>query len=221
MKTVKRKYFIPLFFLLLLPEINIAKANTNFYTSVKKLSLFLASNEYLLTKTKMSEAERMDLILKKSLEFTGSISEALLVATFSTIPFKYFPFVTPVFKLHFKIPMPVGPLKIFDKKIDNLPSRLFFDSPHSKHGDVDKLGHFFANAFLVYNFNCYEISNFMGILIELFEKNFKVNGFVDTRDLRINALGAMFGKALRRNKQIKPSEFLKVYNLLFFKINLF
>ncbi len=196
-----------------------AQNNYDIFDSVKKLSNYLASDEFSTTKSELSDPQRMDLIFSKAVSLTPDFSEALLVATFSTIPFKSFPFVTPVFKMRFDIPLPVGPLETFTKKIDNLPNRLFFDSPRNRHGDVDKLAHFFANAFLVYNFNCYGISDALGRFVELFERNFKVNGFVDTKDLTINHLGALFGKALRKNPDVKPSAFLKVYNLLF--LNLF
>ncbi len=210
---------ILLLFTLLLTN-SFAQRDYSFFGAVKNLSLYLTSKEFTDTRGKLSDPQRMDSIFKQALKLTPSVSEALLVATFATLPFKHFPFVTPVFKTRINIPLPVGPLKIFDKKITFLPSRLFFDSPQTKSGDVDKLAHYFANAFLVYNFNRYEISDFMGILIELFEKNFKVHGFIDAKDLTINHLGAIFGKALRQNKNVLPSDFLVLYNLLFFQLNL-
>ena len=221
MKNLILKYFFSLSIIFTLSISVYAQNNYDFFKSVKQLSIYLASEDFASTKGKLSDPERMNLIFRKAESITPSVSEALLVAAFSTIPFKHFPFVTPILKLRFNIPLPVGPLNIFKKKINTLPARLFFDSPKSKFGDVDKLAHFFANAFLVYNFNCYKISDFMGILIELFEKNFKVHGFVDTKDLTINHLGALFGKALHNNKNARPSEFLSIYNLLFLTINLF
>jgi hypothetical protein len=221
MKTKKSIFFIAILYLTVTQTIIVAKDKYDFFTAVKELSQYLASENFRRTKGKLNDLERTNLIFEKAKELTPSISEALLVSTFATIPSPRFPLITPFFKIRINIPIPVGPLKIFRKKLKALPNNFFLDSPRSKFGDVDKLAHFFANAFLVYNLKCYNISNFMGILIELFENNFKMNGFVDSRDLRVNHLGALFGKALSKKANAKPSDFLGLYNFLFFKTILF
>lgn len=193
----------------------------NFFLNVARLSKYLASEEFLKAKENITDNQAVNLIYLKSLSYSGSISEALLTATFATLPFKYFPLVLPLTKLKISIPLPVGPLNLFNKKISQLPSHLFFDSPKSKRGDVDKLAHFFANAFLVYNLHCTGLSNFLGMFVEIFERNFKVNGFVDRRDLFTNKLGAFFGATLIKNKFALPSDFFVIYDLNYLKLNPF
>ncbi len=195
------------------------KPSNDFFSNVALLSKYLASKDFLQQRKNLPDIKAVDLIYKKSLELTGSISEALLTATFSTLPFKFFPLILPLSKLRINVPLPVGPLILFKKKIRRLPSHFFFDSPKTPTGDVDKLAHFFANAFLVYNLRCLGLSNFFGLLVELFERNLKVNGFVDQRDLMVNKLGALFGAQLAKNKSALPSNFFVIYDLNFLRIN--
>jgi hypothetical protein len=100
---------------------------------------------------------------------------------------------------------------LFESKTKNLPSKFFYDTPKDNFGDKDKLPHFFGTAFIEYNFSFFNISKFLGIFVEKFEETFYVQGAMDKRDLYVNRLGARFGKGLRNNGSLLPSEFLKKY----------
>ncbi len=218
-----RKFLVLILILIIAPKIPAQKADAggskDFFSNVAALSRYLASNNFLQKRKRVNDVKAVDIIYEKSLAITGSVSEALLTATFATLPFKYFPLVLPLSGLRIYIPLPVGPLNIFKKKIRRLPSHFFFDTPATPAGDVDKLAHFFANAFLVYNLEYFGFSDFLGRLVELFERNFKVNGTVDTRDIIVNKLGAFFGKELIKNKSVLPSIFFVIYDLNFLMIN--
>ena len=57
----------------------------------------------------------------------------------------------------------------------------------------------------------------MGILIELFEETFKVEGYIDYRDLLADDLGTVFGDMLKNNNELMPSQVLIIYNLFFIR----
>ena len=104
-----------------------------------------------------------------------------------------------------------------DSKNKNLPKHLFFDSRQNDFGDKDKLTHFFGNAFLAYSISFFNLSKFLGILVELIEDAFSKGGLVDWKDITINHLGELFGSNLDDNKNLLPSEILKIYSILFYK----
>ena len=58
----------------------------------------------------------------------------------------------------------------------------------------------------------------MGIFIELFEAAFKVEGFIDRRDMIVNNLGEFYGSSLNNNPELLPSQALIFYNLFYFRI---
>jgi hypothetical protein len=117
-----------------------------------------------------------------------------------------------------RIPLPSPPLKIFNEKLKNTPKKIFFDSPENDYGDKDKLAHFFANAFLRYNISIFNLSEFLGIFVEYFEQGFFLQGGYDRRDLIANHLGELFALMVRNYPDAKPSEALKIYQLLNFRI---
>jgi len=106
---------------------------------------------------------------------------------------------------------------LFQAKLKNLPTKIFFDSPENEFGDKDKLSHFFGNAFLKYNSSFFNLSKFLGIFVEVVERDLFVNGSFDNRDLITNYLGELFGELIKCNKNILPSDVLKIYQLLFIR----
>lgn len=142
----------------------------------------------------------LDSIFSYALQMADSnFSDALLFCSIGTMTY-------PVFRIKIPVIGLIIPFKFFYKidsisfyrKLDNLPAKLFYDSPQSKFGDKDKIVHFFSTAYLSYTFGD-EFSRSLGIFVEQFEEDFKVDGKVDSRDLRINELGVEFGKTLRFN----------------------
>lgn len=195
-----------------------SKYEKTFYGGIFYLSEYIISDEFDFYKKTIDEPKQIDQLFKVAVNFyEGDISEALLALTFTCLPFNHIK-VKFLFGSQLKIPLPSPPKKIFDKRLENLPSKLFFDSPNTSFGDKDKLSHFFGNAFLKYNFGFFNMSKFMGIFVENVEEGLFVEGGYSFRDIIANNLGELFGKLLKENKNILPSDILKLYNLLYLRI---
>lgn len=170
-------------------------------------------------KINMNDLSRVDSIYIKGLNFfEGDISETLLCLTFSCLPYNEIK-VRFLFNTQLIIPLPSPPKKIFEKRLKNLPSKIFFDSPNTEFGDKDKLSHFFGNAFLKINSGIFNLSKFMGIFVEVIEKELCVDGTFDERDIITNYLGELFATVLKENKNILPSQILILYQLLYLRLN--
>ena len=118
------------------------------------------------------------------------------------------------------MPLPHSVDSIFNLKNKNLPKYLFYDTPKNDFGDKDKLAHFFGSAYLSYSTSWFDITQIIGIFVEDFEEKFYIQSRADPRDIRADNLGNMFGKALRKNKELLPSQVLAVYHLTFFRYNI-
>lgn len=160
---------------------------------------FIKSNEIELN------INQIDSIFLYALALADSnIADALLFCSIGTMTYPTFKIKVP--SLGFSIPFSVFTnvdTTMLLKKQQNLPNKLFEDSPKSEFGDKDKIVHFFSTAYLSYIFGDL-FSNHFGYFVEEFEESFKVDGKIDKRDLKINKLGADFGKELRY-KIIFPS----------------
>jgi len=192
-----------------------AQNQPDFFRGVDSLAEFIASDSF--GKINGTDLDRIDIIFIKSILINHDTSDALLSAAFGCLPFLEFPVRTPFLKIKFGIPLPSGPVKFFPAKSRNLPKNFLFDSPPG-FGDRDKLSHFFGSAFLTYNFGFFTITKFMGILVELFENNFKENGEINLRDMQVNYLGGLFGLILRNYPSTKPSDLLKIYNIFYLRV---
>jgi hypothetical protein len=193
-------------------------SNTEIYSSIQRLSEFIAS-DYFSNLTKTNDAHSLvDTIYLRALRHMEyDQSEALLLLTFVTLPFNEFPFEISLLNIAFGIPLPAASDSIFIQKNNNLPKHLFFDSRQNDFGDKDKLAHFFGNAFLANSIGFFNLSKFLGILVELIEDVFSKGGLVDWKDITINHLGELFGSKLDDNNNLLPSEILKIYSILFYK----
>lgn len=181
--------------------------------NVLKLSEFISSDYF--AKLNYNDLNLVDTIYVRAMKITGSdFSEAFLSLTFAAIPYKEVPLVLPVIRIRVNVPLISANDSIFMKKNHNLPKYLLYDSPHDNFGDKDKIAHFFGNAFLSYNTRVFDLTKFLGIFVEDFEKEFKVESAVDTRDLLVNYLGYIFGKAVKQNKHILPSQVFLSYSIL-------
>jgi hypothetical protein len=194
------------------------KPNSELYHSIEVLSNFIGSEYFAELKYKHDDLALIDTIYLRSLyQMQYDHSEALLLLTFVTLPFNEFPFELPLINVQFGIPLPSASDSVFYIKTNNLPKQFFFDSPKTYFGDKDKMAHFFGNAFLSNNVGFFNLSKFLGILVELIEDAFSVGGYIDLRDMRINHLGELFGDLLNANENLLPSDVLKIYSILFYK----
>lgn len=210
---MKRNY-LPIFFFLMF---NFSFAQQSYLSKqVNLLSEYIASDEFALLDQSVDHLSLMDTLYKYSLRLNDDdISEALLSLTFACIPYKEFPVTIPLLNLDIHIPLISADDSLFRLKNKNLPSRLFFDTPDNNFGDKDKVAHFFGNAFIGYNSTFMNLGNFLGLFVEVFEESFKVQSTIDERDLTANYYGRVFGKALKDNKFVLPSQSLILHSVFY------
>lgn len=190
----------------------------SFYGGLFYLTNYLASEEYIKFAKTKNDLEAVDHIYDKALTFfDGDASETFFCLTFVFIPYNHISVKLPLIGI-VKFPLPSPSRTVFNEKVKNTPKYLFFDSPNNDFGDKDKLAHFFANAFLRYNVSIFNLSEFLGIFVEYFEQGFFLQGGFDRRDLVANHLGELFATMVHNNKQAKPSDALKIYQLLYLNI---
>ncbi len=187
---------------------------------VNYLSDFIASDYFIELKETNSDLALVDSIYLRAIAFTEKdYSEALLAITFATIPYKKVPILVPLIKEVIYYPLTAADDSTFKLKNKNLPRYLFYDSPKTMHGDVDKLAHFFGNAFIGYSENIFDMSSLIGYFVESFEESFKVQSKVDYRDLDVNWYGDLFGKLLNENEELLPSQIMLIRSLIYFRIS--
>ncbi|MGK9475992.1 hypothetical protein [Melioribacter sp. OK-6-Me] len=148
--------------------------------------------------------------------YDGNVSETLLALTFACLPFNKIN-VRFLLNSNIIISLPSPTDSIFKKRLECLPSKLFYDSPSTDFGDKDKLSHFFGNAFLAYNFGSFNLSDFIGIFVENIEQELLIEGDYSFKDIIVNGLGKIYGFNLRKNKSLMPSDFLNFYHFIFMR----
>jgi hypothetical protein len=218
---LKNRFLILFLFLLLFfsESFSQKKYDKDFYGGIFFISDYIASQGFQNLKTNHADIDLVDSIYCKALIFfEGDISEALLCLTFSTIPFNHITIKLPVIGSNVIAHLPSPGKKVFQKRRDNLPKKIFIDSPNDDFGDKDKLAHFFGNAFLSYNLGWFNFSKFIGMFVEKIEDGFFAEGGFDRRDLIINSYGDFFGKLLKNNHGMKPSNVLKIHQLIYFRL---
>ena len=207
--------FLTIFSYLIFPQ------QSKLSKSVNLISEYISSNEFISLKNRLGDLRSVDSIYIQSIiHSTNDYSEALLALTFATVPYNEVPIQIPVIKFILNFPLIAASDSIFEMKNANLPRYIFFDSPMNEYGDKDKLAHFFGSAFLSYSSNFFDLGNAIGYFVEVFEESFKVQSSIDERDLVTNKFGNMFGKLLKRNKNILPSQIIILRTLSNFSYNL-
>lgn len=149
----------------------------------------------------------VDAIYIRAMQMTNNnTAVALLLATLASFDHRLVGLKIPVFNLFF--PLNNESEYEFKRRVRNLPSKLYQDSPSTASGDRDKLQHFFGSAFLTYAFESRGAAMRIGEFIENGEDAFIVDGVPDERDRRANLQGQEFGLALFDDNHRLPSEFL-------------
>ncbi|MCU7495133.1 MAG: hypothetical protein HF314_18655 [Ignavibacteria bacterium] len=189
--------------------------------TVDSISRFIASDYFLGLQSHRGSLELTDTLFHHALRlYDGNVSKALLSLTFATVPYKKVPVILPLIKLKVDIPFYAPGDSIFHLKNSHLPRDLFYNSPIDEGGDRDKLAHFFGSAYLAYSSGIFDFTKIIGIFVEEFEEKFYIQSSADPRDIAADELGEMFGKALKKNEDVLPSEVLLTYPLIFFRYNL-
>jgi hypothetical protein len=186
---------------------------------VNYLSEFMASDYFLELKEICNDLALVDSIYQRAIEFyKNDYEEALLALTFATIPYQRVPIVIPLIKTRLYYPLISASDSIANLKNENLPSKLFFDSPDNDYGDKDKLAHFFGNAFIGYAENILKLADVFGYFVEAFEEDFKAQSEVDFRDVDVNWYGVQFGETLELNSKVLPAQIMIIRSLRYFRI---
>jgi len=216
---MKMKYLIIVFTLIAFQ--NTFTQQSQISKAVNHISSYIASEEFLQLKNKIGDVSAVDSIFIDATKYSeGNISDALLALMLATVPYNEVPIQIPLFNSTIYYPLTSAEEKIFSAKNENLPRHLFFDSPTNKYGDKDKLAHFFGSAFLSYESNIFDIGKLIGYFVEAFEESFKVQSSVDLRDLDVNEYGRLFGKLLKENKDLLPSQIFLFRSIRFLRVTL-
>jgi hypothetical protein len=188
---------------------------------VNYISGFIASNYFKELSKTNSDLALTDTIYLRAVHYKDyNYSEALLALTFAVIPYKSVPVKIPLIGIKLNFPLTSDCDSIFVLKNRNLPKKFYDDTPAGNYGDKDKLAHFFGSAYISYTSRIFDLGNLIGYFVESFEDKFKVQSAVDPRDMRTNTLGQLFGRILKINKEILPSDVFIIYNMQFIIINL-
>lgn len=209
------KYFFLLFVFI---YINIHPQQSNLSKAVNSISEFIASEEFVEIRKTSGDLSAVDSIYLKALKINcNDYGETLLSLMFATVPYREVPIVLPVINTVVYYPLISADEETFNKKNNNLPRYLFIDTPNNDYGDLDKLAHFFGSAFLSYESNIFDLGELIGYFVEAFEESFKVQSSIDYRDIDVNYYGRLFGKLLKENKDLLPSQILLLRSINFFK----
>lgn len=197
---------------------NIFSQQSNLSCAVNSISEYIASNHLLEIRKTYGDLASVDSIYLKALEINNNdYSETLLSLMFATVPYREVPIKLPLFNVIINYPLISADENIFNKKNENLPRYFFIDTPENDYGDLDKLAHFFGSAFLSYESNIFDLGELIGYFVEAFEESFKVQSNIDYRDIDVNYYGRLFGKLLKKDKTILPSQILLFRSLNFFR----
>ncbi len=185
--------------------------------AVNYLSGFIASEYFNELKATNSDLALVDTIYLRAVNyFEGDYSEALLALTFTTVPYNEVPIEGPILKSIFYYPLISASDSIFIKKNKQLPRYLYYDTPKTEHGDVDKHAHFYGSAFISYSITLFDLGNLIGYFVEAFEEDFKVQSKIDLRDMDVNWYGNLFGELLKNNQKLLPSHIMVIRSLRYF-----
>ena len=197
---------------------SIFSQQSNLSRAVNSITEYISSNHFLEIRKTNGDLVSVDSIYLKALEINNNDhSETLLSLMFATVPYREVPIRLPLFNVIVNYPLISADEDIFNKKNENLPRYFFIDTPENDYGDLDKLAHFFGSAFLSYESNIFDLGELIGYFVEAFEESFKVQSNIDYRDIDVNYYGRLFGKLLKKNKTILPSQILLFRSLNFFR----
>ena len=150
------------------------------------------------------QAARIDRIYCEAVRIAeGDPMRALFLCSIATLPYWEFPAVVPLAGWVIMVPVSTETHEEFLARLAALPSLVLRDSKAGE--DRDKLTHFFGSAWLACKLRSVPLVNLIGMLVEIGERLFKLEGAEDPRDLDAGRLGAAFGLALGRDADALPS----------------
>ncbi len=168
---------------------------------------YVRSDEFSEFKKQNGDLAAVDEIFNHAYKITrGNTGIALFLCTSATLDHYTLGIRVPVLNIY--IPLTDESKEEFQKRVENLPAQIYLNSPKTKHGDRDKLQHFFGSAFLMYTFESQDVAQSYSEFVEKFEDRYIKDGNYDIYDMKANEDGQRFGLALSKNQKTKPSDIL-------------
>lgn len=221
MKLIKKQSFVLLISIFIISSQVLFSQQSKLSKGVNYISEFIASDYFKGLSKNNSDLALVDTMFLRAVHFEDfDYSEALLALTFAVVPYKKVPVRIPLLNIMLDYPLTSAEDSVFFLKNKHLPKNLYFDTPKDDFGDKDKLAHFFGSAYISYTSKVFDFGNLIGYFVEEFEEKFKVQSAADPRDMMTNVLGKIFGKILKKNKTILPSQVLIIHSLQFILVNL-
>ncbi|HZY09800.1 MAG TPA: hypothetical protein VFF29_01480 [Bacteroidota bacterium] len=173
-----------------------------------ELKSIVRSDIFKNIRERFGDIQAVDALYVQAMRLTkNNVAVSLILSTIACMDHRLVGINIPIFNLCF--PLSNESEREFTLRVNNLPTRLYPDTPVRGVGDRDKLQHFFGSAFLSFIFESAQPAERFGEFIELGEGAFIVDGAIDDRDRRANRQGQDFGVALLQNDRLLPSQFLK------------
>ena len=173
-----------------------------------ELKEFIRSRTFRTIRERFGDVRGVDAIFVRAMRMTNNnTAMALLMSTIACFDHSVVGIKVPVLSIY--LPLTSEPENEFERRVRQLPSRLYPDTPDNTAGDRDKLQHFLGSAFLAFVFESGDAAMNFGEFVEQEEEAFIVGGINDNRDLRADRQGQRFGIALLDDNHRLPSEFLK------------
>jgi len=148
---------------------------------------YISSPEFGAFDSSVSPETAFDEIYFEALEMAhGDVSSALLAASFGSFEHEFIPL--DIFGIRIDLPLTSETHARFGRRWSHLPAYVY----HTHELDRDKLQHFFASAWLKSALGMDWLVRLAGEAVEVGEKLFVVDGFIDPRDLHANADGIRF-----------------------------
>jgi len=172
------------------------------------LKAFIRSRTFMEIREMYGDRRAVDAVYIRAMQMTANnTAMALLLSTLACFDHNQVGLRVPVFSLFF--PLTNESESEFNRRVHNLPAKLYDDTPPGVSGDRDKLQHFLGSAFITHVFESRDAAMRIGEFVEKGEDAFIVDGALDDRDRRANQQGQEFGLALLDDNHHLPSEFLK------------
>ncbi len=176
----------------------------------KKIRSYVRDPRFKELTQRCGDLRAVDGIYLKALRIADhDIARALFLSLMGTLEHQTVDFKLPLLGV-LGVPLTFEEDSLFRCRRDNLPSRIYTDTP--PEGDKDKLQHFFASAYLAYSADSPEMAKQSGNFVEWGESKFIVGGADDPRDRRSNQHGEAFGRDLLVVKTLLPSDYLRLPN---------
>ena len=154
------------------------------------------------------EARAVDAIYLRALRIAEhNIARGLFLSLMGTLEHRDLDLKVPIVG-SLGLPLTFEADSLFNARFQNLPSRIYSDTP--PEGDRDKLQHFFASAYISFASESRELARTGGNLVEWGEAQFVVGGVDDPRDRRANKHGERFGHDLLTTRTLLPSDYLNL-----------